>query len=453
MPFLSSFTSLNPTTDHTLSTGTSQKRKSLSATTEKPTKRARGRFSSIFALGSLVGVGIGNGESRSSPIPIPSTPKGPRAMPVSSGAPKSPPTCTISLENATSRGPLESLNVNVNVNVIPFPSSSATLSPPLSPTKLSRTRSNHLLLRKSTPPATRGTKGHRRHHSCSCVAEIIGNGQHVTYDRPSSPVTVPYDVDCDDDDDQVVIDLPSFMGMDIPSPSASLVRKRGDAKLVAMVKRSLLAGVREASYAALRANVSSSVDSSCTLVSSTSGSVTYDFLEDLSQDTLHDRQDFMEQDRILIHRLNAYLHEWGWREKRVLPEYPTFRACAEIDLEENSSASQHKTFVAALADGGDVFGDDVDAMDVDIDMDMDDSPVESRFAESKRFSTPPPPSLPERRSSPPPSAPPRVERTLGLDQLVATLTMKHRDRLGARKGGWKSERTQGSSLKVELRLD
>lgn len=274
-------------------------------------------------------------------------------------------------------------------------------------------------------------------------------------------MTVPYD-GTDDDDDQVVIDLPSFMGLDLPSPSASHIRRRGDAKLVAMVKRSILAGVRETSYAALRANVSSSVDSSCTLVSSTSssGSVTYDFLEDLSQDTLHDRQDLMEQDRVLIHRLNAYLHEWGWREKRVLPEFPTFRACAEIDLEteedkenKNSMPSQHQTFVAALAGGGDVFGDDDAMMDVDMDMDMDDLPVVMIAKSYERSSTPPPPSFPERRSSPPPPAPPRVERTLGLDQLVATLTLRHRDRLGAHKGGWKAERKMGSGLRIELQLD
>lgn len=216
------------------------------------------------------------------------------------------------------------------------------------------------------------------------------------------------------------IDIPALLddGYGFSSSRYSLVRKRGDAKFVAMVKRSVLAGLRETSAAALKAGVES--DEMCVDLSSSagSGSVTYDFLED--DEMTSQRADMMEQDRILVSRLAVYLHEWGYKEKRIPLTVPFFRY---EDAEDS----------------------DPFTMDLEVEV---EPPILVHYAESAiRFSTP----EPERRPSPvpPPPPSPALPRTLALDQLVSTLILKHRDRMATRKGRDRESRSR-SRLREEL---
>ncbi|KAJ8094045.1 hypothetical protein PM082_009935 [Marasmius tenuissimus] len=475
---LSSSTS-TPSTDHTHSTPSrpTQKRKSSathstqsesdsSSSPTKPSKRSR--FSSIFTFGSF---DFSIGENKpSSPIPIPSAPKGlkpfkPRASSTSMGGiPKSPPTCTISLENATANE--SRVLAPLDVNAIPFPSTSPTNNPECSPSgKHTRSRSNHVLLRRSPPRTHSSSKGHKRHRSCSSAAELVPG-----YERPERPPTPLPSSLYEHDDDQPCprIELPSLA--DDAVFSTTLLKKRADAKLVAMIRRSVVCGLRESAVAALKATAipttgsepedtdssGHSFETSSTLVGSGSpdsgsGSVTYDFLEEDAD--LERKAELMEQDRILVHRFGRYLDGWGYRERRAPLTVPSFHSGSYLPFldEDHDKENADVPFVASLHGSGDSEDDDP-FLPMDVDHEPESMQVDSWSAGST--STPPtPPSLVRRSTpSPPPIIPvPRGERTLALDQLVATLTLKHNDRIGARKNrNYEVEPRTGSKLKLEL---
>ncbi|KAL0565024.1 hypothetical protein V5O48_017009 [Marasmius crinis-equi] len=486
--FTLSSSSFTPSTDHTHSATSrpTHKRKSSathstqsesdSSSPSKPSKRSR--FSSIFNFGSFdFSIGETKPSSTSAPIPVPSAPKGlkpykPRSSPTSMGGiPKSPPTCTISLENATANE--SRVLASLDVNVIPFPSTST--SPKSSSKTLecvpsgkhTRSRSNHVLLRRSPPRTHSSSKGHKRHRSCSSAAELVPAG----YERPSTPLPSSL-YEHDDDESCPRIELPSLV--DDVIFSTSLLKKRADAKLVAMVRRSVVCGLRESAVAALKATAiplsesesepvdmcSKSFETTSTLVGSGSpdsgsGSVTYDFLNASEEDDVLERKaEIMEQDRILVHRFGKYLDDWGYRERRVPLTVPSFHSGSYTPFldEESDKENSQSTFVSSLAGSDDLEDDDDPFLPMDIDHELDAMQVDSSSAGA---STPSPPSLVRRSTpSPPPVIPAvRGERKLALDQLVATLTLKHRDRIGARKNrAYEPEQwtRTGTKLKIEL---
>ncbi|KAK7040382.1 hypothetical protein VNI00_009859 [Paramarasmius palmivorus] len=114
---------------------------------------------------------------------------------------------------------------------------------------------------------------------------------------------------------------------------------------------------------------------------------------------------FLAQDLVLAKRLGVYLDEYEWRDQEVFT----------MDVED----------------------EDEYTMEVD----------SNAFSLSKprSYSLPPSPTSPV---SP-------LERTLSLEQLVATLTLKHREKSGVRKGldgAGRSKQRRASGLKVELQL-
>lgn len=479
--FTLSSSNSTPSTDHVPSTPlrNTQKRKTLasassqsdsdsSTSSRKPSKRSR--FSSLFTLGSF---DFSIGETKPTPpIPIPSAPKGlkpykSRTSPSSMGAiPKSPPTCTISFENATANQNQSRVLTSLDVNAIPFPSTSPPSSnPESSPSgKHTRSRSNHVLLRRSSSRTQASSKGHKRHRSCLSASELVPE----RYERPSTPLPSSL-YEHDDDEPCPRVDIPSLV--DDYILCASLLKKRADAKLVAMVRRSIVSGLRESAVAALKATTipasesepvdlsGHSFETTSTFVGpdsseSGSGSVTYDFLDSSEADAALERKaEIMEQDRILVHRLGRYLDDWGYRERRVPPTVPSFHSGSYLTFLEGEADKENvqSTFLTSMGDGG----DDVDDDDPFLPMDVDEPDVPMQTEATPHAPTPLE-SLPVHRSSPsPPPVIPisRAERTLALDQLVATLTLKHRDRTGARKTRpYEGEQRarQGSKLKVEL---
>ncbi|KAF9266010.1 hypothetical protein L218DRAFT_130025 [Marasmius fiardii PR-910] len=473
-----------PSTDHILSTTSrnAQKRKTLasassqsdsdsSTSSRKPSKRSR--FSSLFALGPFdFSIGETKPTNVSSPIPIPSAPKSlkpfkSRTSSSTMGAiPKSPATCTISFENATASQNLSRVLTPLDVNAIPFPSTSppSTSSESFPNGKHTRSRSNHLLLRQSSPRTQSSSKGHKRHRSCSSASELVPGD----YERPSTPLPSSL-YEHDDDAPCPRVDLPSLV--DDYILSASLLKKRADTKLVAMVRRSVMFGLRESAVAALKATAIPASDSepvdlsgysfetTSTLVGSDSsesgsGSVTYDFLNLSEADAdLERKAEMMEQDRILVHRLGKYLDDWGYRERRVPLTVPSFHPGSYLTFLEGEVDKENacSNFVTSLGNS-----DDMDDDDPFLPMDVDEPEVDMQTeAPPPCASTLPEPSLVRRSSpSPPPVIPTsRLQRTLALDQLVATLTLKHRDRIAARKSRpYEVEQGMrpGSKLKVEL---
>ncbi|KAF9266015.1 hypothetical protein L218DRAFT_956981 [Marasmius fiardii PR-910] len=231
----------------------------------------RGRFSSLFGLNIFE---YEHGQVQQT------------ATPTSYRVPKAPPTCTVSLETAGVLGD------NTNLSVLSSPSS---------------TESNLVSLSTPSPQPNAAVVRFRCSPSSS---QSFFKGHHA---RSNSFLVLQ--------DDQERIHI-----------SPSNLKKRGDVKLVAMVRKSVVAG-------------------SCV-----NGS----------------------QDVLLAQRLMVYLDQWGWKER---------------EREE--------------CNVGSVFDMDVDE-EVQVGMDVDGD-MKPSFKPAMTSHTNHSPTLP-------------------LDQLVATLTLKHRER-------------------------
>ncbi|KAK1215829.1 hypothetical protein PQX77_021555 [Marasmius sp. AFHP31] len=247
----------------------------LSSTTTPGKSPKRGRFSSLFGLSFFEYDYAGQQQQQQQESPLsPLLVSGCRG-------PKAPPTCTVSFETA---GVLVLEDVT---NLEMVSSSSSTPSP--------------------TPTAAR--------FRCSASSsQSLFKGHHTSTRARSSSFSVYQD------------DI-------VPSN----LRKRGDAKLVAMVRRTLVAhpdGV--------------GVDG---------------------------------QEVILSRRLSGYLDQWGWRER-----------------------------------GWERGEETVEVFDMDVDVDEDESLMDAT------------PRTPRGSMSTPTPRPDREHAALTLEQLVATLTLKHRDR-------------------------
>ncbi|THU93230.1 hypothetical protein K435DRAFT_197225 [Dendrothele bispora CBS 962.96] len=412
------------------------KRKSVSLLPSGPAKQLKriGRFSSLLSTSSSSACSSGHGYD-------------------GLAARKSPPTCTISLENVTVINSIDlrtSTNVKtthmsmdcdmppsimvkekqrplevVNVNVIPFPSESSVSEPdvpvlghppglPGSSMNARRRRSSHLPLKpQSSSPAV---KKHRRSHVSISISKRA----------PLSPISLA--------DTESGGAARSDVSRRKASPPP--LSRRGDVKFTALVRRSVLVGLVERDHhqSQVESGVDMDVDMDGTVIFGhrRSESVTLDILNDEADATL------AYQDQLLVDRLGKLLADCGYRESyhqvSLLP----------LSVEPRRPASPVLSVVSTS-------------------MTIPSSPDLDPFAfdpVGNRPSSPIPPLEPVTHSSPNPSEPipiPAIRRSspplssslsshrpssprstdpaskiLTPPQLVATLVLRHRDRAAIR---------------------
>ncbi|KIK70325.1 hypothetical protein GYMLUDRAFT_32329 [Collybiopsis luxurians FD-317 M1] len=431
----------NDNHDHVQLTGT--KRKSLAFLPSSPTKlkrvdRSHSRASSLSLLSPSSSI------SRLSPFSLPKNSKRARA------APKSPPTCTISLENVTVNICDEDRNLSkpsprstpleaINVNIIPFPSATCEEPDPQSLPGLPisrRRRSNHLL-------------GHRRSTSVRSISSLHGK------ENPSLPPTRP----------------PKKQ-----KPSSSSQRPKSssfkDVRFIALLRRSILHGVSWRERMGLGDRMDLDEDYG-------SGSVTFDILSDSEDDDDSDesidpcsRARIMHsQDILLADHLGKQLADWGYREKELsicplrMPLAPVAISAVTISP---PSFSESAIFIPDLQGHATSasFLDDAENVPMDLDVDRPERPVSpvARCLEPNdptrlgaNHSRQPltsllPPFTPSELvdshvdlmvsptpiPSPPPVSPGILssqQRVLTPSQLVATLVLRHREKLAVRSRG------------------
>ncbi|ESK88725.1 hypothetical protein Moror_2987 [Moniliophthora roreri MCA 2997] len=333
----------------------SQKRKSGSTVTpDLPPKR--GRFSSI--LDSFSGY-----SKTPTPTTTRKTTKTSSYSPAAA-APKSLPTCTLSLENAGRV--LDALNID-----LVEPSKTMTMTTHFPSQSSSSSSSSTIDTTDDSSPCRSNTHSSRRTKAktkTNLDALFKGSEQHRRR-RCSSGLSVSALSELATRNPEFGI-IHHERTHHVVEPRLVTIR-RPDPKLVAAVRRSVVAA---------------------------------------SMSSTQCGDGLLEQDLILARRLGVYLDDCEWREQ------PSVFSMDEDECD-----------------------DELSAMEVD---------------DSNAFPPPKPPkprsySLPSSSISPVST----LERTLSLEQLVATLTLKHREKTGARKGldgVGKVKPRRLSGLKVEL---
>ncbi|KAK7436735.1 hypothetical protein VKT23_018988 [Stygiomarasmius scandens] len=363
---------------------------------------------------------------------------------------KSPPTCTISLENVTVINSFDlrtSTNAKamdmppsipvkpkpqpldiVDVNVIPFPSE-PSVSEPDSPTlgyppglpgpsaNGRRRRSNHLLLKPQPQPASSTVKKHRRSHASTIS---------ISKRAPLSPISLA--------------DAGAPRSSDRASRKASPppMCRRGDVRFTALVRRSVLVGLAAREHHQSQMEfVGMDMDVDMDVVGSfghgRSESVTLDILNDEADATL------AHQDHLLVDRLGKFLAECGYREPLSPSNHHII--LPPLSIEPRRPASPVLSMVSTSTSSPSSSDPDPFAFDpIGNRPSSPIPPLESEPVSSSPSSSDPIPIPSARRSSPPlsshrstsPRSTDPASKVLTPPQLVATLVLRHRDRLAIR---------------------